>query len=940
MSLAAALLLGAALLPASALGVFGIHDFDVAFTADPQGTPATQAGSHPYAMKVSFKANTTKEGGKTVPDEAIKDVIAGQPVGFAGTPAAVPTCSTLDFLTTKPSEEGHPPMTEVPACSDSSAVGVITIFLQQSQLEKGVGLRSPVYLLEPAPGEAAKLGFIVEQVPIPIDVELTETPPYRILGISSNISQVLDFFGAELTFWGDPTSDEHDKERGRCYEGKKSCPAGFSGPPFITLPRACSGPLRSTYEVDSWQNPGAWKSGFALTHDPFGNPRGLSGCGRLGFSPSTSARPTTDQASAPSGLAFSLDVDDEELANPKGIAQSDIKEMVLTLPKGVTANPSVAEGLKACSEDQLAAEKVSSGPGEGCPEASKVGSLEVETPLLPNETLHGAVYIATPYENPFHSLLALYLVIKSSKFGVVVKQPAKVEPDPKTGQLITTVQDLPQFPLSHVEARLREGGRGLLISPPGCGHYETVAKLIPWADPTSSLESVSSFQISHGAGGASCPPAGTPPFAPGFTAGALDNTAGAYSPFFMRLTRPDGNQDIVRFDALLPPGVAAKLAGVSQCSDVQIASARAKTGHQEQASPSCPANSLIGRVEGGAGVGSQLTYVPGRLYLAGPTNGAPLSVVAIVPAVAGPFDVGNVVVRQALRVNPRSGQASVDSAASDAIPHILAGIPLAVRDIRVHVDRPEFTINPTRCVATATAASIWGGGSDPFSTADDSPISRLSLFQAASCGSLPFKPSLSLALKGGTKRGAHPALRVTYKPKAGDANLRNLVLRLPHSAFLEQGHIKTVCTRVQYAAKACPPGSIYGKVSATTPLFSDPLTGPLYLRSSNHNLPDLVLSLHGIVDIEAVVRVDSKNGGIRTSLEETPDAPLTKAIVEMPAGKKGLVVNSTNLCAAEHRAKADLEGQNGAKRELNPLVKPSGCGAPGKKRRAGHKHSR
>jgi hypothetical protein len=948
LSLATAALLGALALPGTALGAFGLHGFDVVFTKDKEGTPATQAGSHPFAMTVSFFANTTEEEGVIFPEEAIKDVLATQPVGFAGSPTAVPRCSTLDFLTVSKAE-GHD--TSVPECADGSVIGTIEIYIAPPETKENT-LNSPVYLLEPPPGVAAKLGFWVKGVPVTVDVGVGEGPPHPLIGASRNIAQLLAFFGAELTLWGDPASHAHDEERGNCHEGGKSCPAGVGEVPFLTLPRACTGPLTSSFETDSWQHPGTylpngapdlsdprWITGSVETHDALGNPEGMSGCGKLGFGPQVSVRPSTDQASSPSGLGVSLDVEDEGLVNPKGIAQSDIKKLVLTLPKGVTANPSVAEGLKACSPADLGRETVASQPGQGCPEASKIGSMEVETPLLPGTILHGALYIATPFENPFNSLLAFYMVIKNRQLGVIVTQPAKVEPDPQTGQLITTIDDIPQFPLSHVSAHLREGGRGLLISPPGCGSFDALAKLTPWANPSSTYEVTSSFHITSGVGGGACPPAGPPSFHPGFIAGTLDNTGGAYSPFFMRLTRPDGNQDITRFDATLPPGVTAKLAGVAQCSDAAIAAARKRTGREEQASPSCPAGSQIGRVEGGAGVGSELTYVPGKLYLAGPTNGAPLSVVAIVPAVAGPFDVGNVVVRQALQVNPRTGVASVDSAASDAIPHILAGIPLAVRDIRVYVDRPNFTINPTGCLPSATQAAIWGGGSDPFSSADDAPVSLLAPFQAASCASLPFEPSLSLSLKGGTKRGAHPALTSTYRPRPGDANLEGLVLRLPHSAFLDQAHIRTVCTRVQYAAKACPPGSVYGQATATTPLLDQPLSGLVYLRSSDHNLPDLVLALHGIVDIEAVARIDSIHGGIRASLEGLPDAPLTEAVVQMPAGKKGLIVNSTSLCAAKHTASAALGAHNGAALTLKPLVKPSGCGK-GPKRPTRHRRSR
>ncbi len=546
-------------------------------------------------------------------------------------------------------------------------------------------------------------------------------------------------------------------------------------------------------------------------------------------------------------------------------------------------------------------------------------------PVATAVAVDGSLYEAKPYENlAGDSLIALYIVFKNPKLGIIVKQPARVEPDPRTGQLIATVEDIPQLPFLSANLHFREGGRSPLISPPLCGTYRTEALITPWSggDP---VQTSSEFKIVSGPEEGPCPSGPTPPFRPGFQAGSTNNAAGAYSPFSMRLTRRDGDQDLTRFDATLPPGVAAKLAGVDKCPDAQIARAKAKTGTAELRSPSCPANSKIGTIEAGAGVGSQLTYVPGSVYLAGPFGGAPLSVLGVVPAVAGPFDVGTVVTRFALVVNPRSGQVTVDGAHSDPIPHILAGIPLSVRDIQADVGRPSFALNPTSCDPFAVRAAIWGGGANPFSTLDDSPVSREARYQAANCSRLGFKPGLSLKLLGGTRRGAHPRLRAVLRPREGDANIATVVTRLPHSAFLDQGHFRTICTRVQYAAKACPPGAVYGHVRAFTPLLSEPLEGPVYLRSSNHNLPDLVLSLHGLVDFEAVARIDSKQGGIRTSFTEVPDAPVTKVVLNMQGGKKGIVVNSTNLCAAKHRAEVLFDAHSGKRTTSRPLVQAGGC---------------
>jgi hypothetical protein len=335
-----------------------------------------------------------------------------------------------------------------------------------------------------------------------------------------------------------------------------------------------------------------------------------------------------------------------------------------------------------------------------------------------------------------------------------------------------------------------------------------------------------------------------------------------------------------------------------------------------------------------------LTYVPGSLYLAGPYHGAPLSVVSITPAVAGPFDVGTVVVREALSLDPRTGEVHVDGDRSDPIPHILQGIPLKLRDLRVYVDRPGFTLNPTSCDPSAVRATLFGSYADVLSPADDVPVGLSARYQVANCASLGFKPRLALKLKGGTKRGAHPALTALLRPRPGDANLAAALVTLPHSAFLDQAHIRTVCTRVQYAANGgngggCPAGSVYGHVRAFTPLLDEPLEGPAYLRSSNHKLPDLVFALHGVVDIEAVGRIDSVKGGIRASFEGIPDAPISKAVIEMQGGRKGLIVNSRNLCAAKNRANVRLTGHNGKVHDFNPLLKAE-CGGKGKKKHAKH----
>jgi hypothetical protein len=942
--LATATMLALAFAPMAHAG-FGMKDFDLTFT-NADGSPATQAGSHPFAVTTGFDFNTRvdpKYG--VVSDGQIKNLLVKLPAGFIGSPLATPRCATADFLNQHEDETND--------CPDSTAVGATDAEI----IGPGDPVPAPVYNLVPPPGVAVKLGFFVVQVPVTIEIGVSQDPPYNVVASASNVSQGVEVYGGRLEIWGVPADHAHDPFRGRCldtrnlddqgqFQSEGICPTNSTELPFLTLPRSCQGPMAIGYEAISWQEPLAPPfTGSVLTHDNAEppNPQGMTGCPKLGFSPAIDSQPTTSQAETGTGLDFGVDFHDEGLTSPTGIAQSEIKDARITLPQGVTINPSVGEGLAVCTPADLKRETLHSLPGEGCPNASKLGTLHAETSLV-DEAIDGSVFLAQQddpgttepgAENPFDSLIALYMVIKNTNLGVIVKEPLKIEPDPKTGQLVTTLEDNVQIPISHFVFHFKEGARSALVTPPTCETYETKAEFTPWANPAQVLTTTSSFKVTSGVGGGPCPPGGVPPFKPEFQAGAVNNNAGAFSPFNMRLIREDGEQDMTKFSSILPPGELGSLAGVGKCPDSAIAIAKAKTGRQEKASPSCPANSLIGHTLAGAGVGGALTYVGGQIYLGGPYHGDPLSVIAITPAVAGPFDAGTVVVQLALTLNPRTAEVEVDGANSDPIPHIIKGIVLKLRDLRVYVDRPNFTLNPTSCDESSAKATLFGSNLDVFSPADDVPAALSSRYQAANCLNLGFKPSLALNLKGGTKRGGHPGLVANYKPRAGDANVKGLVVRLPRSAFLDQAHIRTICTRVQFAAKACPPAAQYGSIRAWTPLLDEPLEGPVWLRSSSHKLPDLVFDLHGLVDIEVATRIDSAKGGIRASLENLPDAPLSKVVLKMQGGKKGLIVNSRNLCGAVSKANVEYEGQNGKESKANPVMKPD-CGGKRKNKRGRH----
>jgi hypothetical protein len=927
----------------SARADFGLNSFSITFTNE-DGSPAAQAGSHPFAMTTSFKINTREDPKLGVlPAQEIKDLRFQLPPGFAGKPAATPRCSTASFL--EVDTEG------IPNCPDAAAVGLAATRLSPTSS----GEVDPVYNLVPPPGVAAKIGWIVNNVPVTVEVGVNSDPPYNVTPGLINIPQAIKIYGGSVQLWGNPAAHAHDPFRGRCLSpsGQSSgghfpttgsenefvsrgiCNTGAPEQPFLTLPRSCSGPLAARYEALSWQNPDA------LPVEGVSEAPGMTGCSKLGFSPSITAKPTTLAAQSPTGLDFSIDVADEGLTSPSGIANSDIRKAVVTLPEGMSTNPSLAEGLNVCSEADLARETVNSEGGAGCPNESKIGTVEVETPLL-EENVNGSLFIAKPYENPEHSLLALYIVIKNPTLGIIVKQPLKVENDPVTGQITTVAEELPQLPFSHFKLHFREGTRSPLASPPLCGTYNASAVLTPWSGG-APITTTAAFQIISGPNASSCPSGTSQPFHPGLEAGTLNNVAGSYSPFYTHLSRNDGEQEITHFSIKLPPGVSGKLAGIPECSDAAIAAAKARTGphggEEEINSPSCPAASEVGHSLAGAGVGPSLAYAPGKLYLAGPYHGSQLSLASITAAKVGPFDLGTVVVRFALKINPETAEVSVDGATSDPIPHIIKGIPVHLRDIRAYVSRPDFVLNPTSCERTSTASTVLGSGSDFSTEADDQPITVTSPFQAADCASLGFAPKLALSLKGGTKRGATPAFKavLTY-PKGSYANIAEAQVTLPHSEFLEQAHIKTICTRVVFnegtvPGEKCPAASIYGKAEAITPLLEEPLSGPVYLRSSSHQLPDLVAALHsGKIDIALDGHIDSVKGGrIRNTFEAVPDAPVTRFTLEMQGGKKGLLVNSTNLCKATNKAIADFTGQNGKLHNFNPVVKPQ-CGGKAKKK--------
>jgi hypothetical protein len=919
---------------------FGIERFS-ARAEEEGGLAARHAGSHPFQLTTTIQPNA----GRLIPGATHKDAVVEQPAiprnlrfplpaGLVGNATAVPRCDMVTFLD---------PASLRNLCPDDSVIGVASVTAVEEVTLGFVRLAVPLFNLPPGPGEPARLGFMVAGVPVVINTDVDPDNQYQIIAKVSNAPQSAEFISSTVTIWGVPGDPRHDNARGwNCVyftHAGDPCtrPSNLQENAFLRQPVSCATPFNFSAEIEPWNVP------FGSVVDRAESvAESMIACNQVPFDPEIASSPTSKSSDSASGLEFQLDMPNEGLLSSKAkAAEGQAKKVEVTLPEGMTVNPSQAEGLAACSPADYAREAASSLPGQGCPEASKLGSVQVSTPLLEEEA-KGAVYVAKPYDNPFDSLLALYMVAKIPERGILIKQAGRVELDPKTGQIVTTFDDLPQIPFDTFKLNFFGGDRAPLVMPPKCGTYDMVTKFTPWhaVDPNNPLqneiiEETNSFAVDQGSGGGPCP-TGAPPFDPGFVAGTTNNAAGSYSPFNIRLTREDGEQEFSRFSVKLPKGVIGKLAGIPFCPDAAIAAARARTGpnggQEELDNPSCPAASQIGRTSVGAGVGPELTYAPGKLYLAGPYQGSKLSIVAIATAKVGPFDLGNVVIRQALRVNPETAEVTSDGSSSDPIPHILQGIVVHARDIRIYVDRDNFVLNPTNCERMSAAATVVSGGGR---SADVSAP-----FQAADCANLGFKPKLSIQLLGGTKRTATPGLKAVMTARKGDANIGRAQVTLPKSEFLEQAHIRTVCTRVQFNAgggngERCPKGAVYGKAKATSPLLDEALSGPVYLRSSNHELPDLVAALHSPkVDITLVGRIDSVGGGIRTTFEGVPDAPVTKFTLEMQGGSKGLIVNSTNICKGKHRATAKLKGQNGRRYEFNPVVKAK-CG--GKKRKSGRR---
>ena len=933
-ALSALTVLAALLLTAPmAFGAFqlkpGLQGFDGSTTLQ-NGDPATQAGSHPFTAQTSYFFTTVNTpGGREWGSGTLKDSFVELPAGFVANPQSYPTCTDVELVGNGGSA----------TCSQSSQVGTLILRTAGGPVGTAINQVGALYNMERPDGTPGVLGANIASNLVHLVAHIRNGSDYGVTISNQNASQTVNIIGVTVTAWGTPASPSFDSQR-KPAGGPSSAPLK----PFVTLPTSCVGPVETRLHVTTWE--GEEANASFLSHDnttPTPNPIGATGCASLEFTPSLEARPTTNVADSASGLDVNLHIPQSSFDNPNTTVQANLKDTTVSLPEGLTVNPSAANGLSACSPSQVGLTSATgvapityTEAGAQCPNAAKVGSAEIISPLV-DHPVQGGVYLATPHENPFGSLLALYLVAADPEIGLKLKLAGEVTPNPVTGQLTATFEENPQLPFEDLELRFFGGAGGALRTPATCGTYTTTSSLTPWSAPDSGPPASLSdaWAIERGPGGSCASSVAQLPNSASFDAGTITPIAGAKSPLVVNLRREDGTQQFSSLTLSPPQGLVGKLAGIPYCSEGALAAAAAKSGRAEEANPSCSQASYVGSVNASAGAGPAPYNAPGKAYLTGPYKGAPLSLAIVTPATAGPFDLGTIVIRTALFVDSKTAQIT---AVSDPIPTILQGIPLDVRSVQVKMDRPDFTLNPTSCDPSTF------GGQLMSTLGQTAPLQ--SRFQVGECGRLGFKPQLKLALKGGTKRSGHPALTATLQVPAGSANLASISVALPHSEFLDQSHIGTVCTRVQFAADACPADSVYGTATVTTPLLDYPLTGNVYLRSSNNPLPDLVPDLRGPafqpIKLESAGRVDSVKGGIRNTFEFIPDAPFTKLTLQMQGGKKGLLENSTDLCKKAKKATVKYSAHNGATLEAHPVLRAEckGKKKPKKSKRVAKRHAR
>ncbi len=884
-----------AVLVSSTAATFGIQSF-TAGTIAAGGGPYTQAGGHPYAASTSFELNTA--GSNDYPSQKVKDVEVTLPAGFVGNPTAVPRCSEL--------------LLERQACPSDTQIGVVNIGTSGGFLYNPVlalsDINHGVYNLVPEPGYPAQFGFIgFESYPTMLYAKVRTGHSYEV---TIRVPNIIDSHvtGASVTLWGVPAD----------FNGSGEAPK-----PFLTNPTSCEGealaPPLTAIEADPWENPSSYVTAPAAVSPA------VTGCNLLSFAPSITAAPSaaseggTTQVDTPTGFTFGLSVPQSEGASE--LATPELKDATVTLPEGMSVNPSAAQGLTACSEGEI---NLSSAAAGRCPEASKIATAKITTPLL-EEPLPGAVYLAEPEcggsgqpacseayavgrggPSADGKLFGLYLEAEGS--GVVIKVPGTVSANPRTGRLTASFKNNPQLPFSHLELAFKGGPRAPLANPQSCGAATTTSDLTPWSAPfTPDATPISSFQVT-GCGASM-------PFAPGFLAQSSSSAPGDYNTqFALMFSRNDGEQDLEAIQVSMPPGLLGKIAGIRRCAEAQ---ANAGT---------CSAESQIGTVAVAAGAGNHPYDLPGTVYLTQGYSGAPFGLSIVVPAVAGPFNLGDVVVRAAINVNPATAALTITSG---GLPQIIDGVPIRLRSATVDINRADFMVNPTNCAAQSVSATI--------ASAQGATASVSSPFAAGGCKNLPFKPSLSASTRGSSSRKNGASLSVKISQNAGEANIHKVEVQLPIKLSARiYPTLKGACTEAQFAANpaGCPEVSFAGYATAHTPILSQALSGPaIFVSHGAAKFPDLDVILQGEgVSIILTGHTQITKGRTYSRFETVPDAPISSFELNLPESTHSALAPNLptaakfSFCGQSLRMPTLITAQNGAVVKQTTKVTVSGCG--------------
>ena len=925
---------------------FGVQSFAVSFL-NKDGTPDTQAGSHPYEMVTSIAFNTrtapripyADSPYALLPVDSTKDIIVTLPPGLVGNPdATAKTCALRELDSGFWNNQDEEFDT---GCPHESKVGELYL----ETMGYGTGWWTLNNMVPPR-GVAAQLGIRTFYPESFINVTPQAGGQYPLRAESLDIPAIAPIYRIRVGLSGVVGSGENRK-------------------PFLTLPSGCTGPLWSSISVDSYQAPGHYVGRSEPTRNASGEPVRMTGCSKLTFPAAITVAPDVSNASSSSGLAVGVHVPQTAALNPEGVGESSLRDTTVALPAGVTINPAGANGLQACSESLAgftgftefnpefeqgtqwatfspeAIDSLQQGVNF-CPDGAKIGTVKIKTPLLPN-ALEGAVYLASQNENPFGSLVAMYMMVEDPVSGSTVKLAGEVRlcenrgeilkgvTCQAPGQIVTTFENTPDLPFEELELHFFGGERAPLSTPSRCGTYTTQASFTPW-DGNSAVKTSSSFQIEHGPNGDPCPGASLP-FNPSLTAGTTSNQAGGFTPFTMTMSREDGQQNLQAISLKMPAGLSGLLTGVELCGEAQ-----ANTG-------TCGPNSQIGETIVSVGVGSDpFTVTGGKVYLTGPYKGAPFGLSIVNPAKAGPYNLGQVIVRAKIEVNPVTADLTItsDNEGPYKIPTIIDGIPLQIKHVNVTINRSGFTFNPTNCNAMGITGSLDSteGGADALSVP----------FQATNCAVLGFKPGFKVSTSGKTSRanGASLSVKLTY-PKApfgSQANIKSVKVDLPKQLPSRLTTLQKACPAKTFEANpaGCPAASIVGHGKAITPLIPVPLSGPAYFVSyGGAKFPELVVMLQGYgvtLDLHGETFI-SKAGITSSTFHTVPDAPVGSFELVLPQGKYSALAANGNLCKSTLKMPTAFTAQNGATIKQSTPISVTGCPparAKHKAKKAGKRH--